>query len=237
MPVVQDDLWKNPGLPGMIVVTSHATLQEDGRLYMEYGLGYEAMKRIPGIEIQCGAEIQAKAVDGVYGFLPIRPSRPEQRKVGFGIFQTQIDYDGQADPELIRYSMDCLRDYASENSKLKIRMNFPGVQDGGLDADDVAPLLVPLPPTITVCHSGEVQAAIPANLTGFKALYLQVERMLQEGRFNPAVEYLMSNGFDIQSAMEQVKAVQRVLRERADEDAERLARWRITHQQTFPKGW
>ena len=231
MPVVKDDLWKNPGNPGMIVVTCHASIAEDGRLFMGYGAALEATRRIPDIEFQCANEILAQAVDGIYGFLPIRPSRPNEKKVGFGLFQTRVQWNEIPDPELIRYSMDRLRQYAGENSDLRIRMNFPEVSDKGLPVEQVAPLLLPLPPTVTVCHQGEVLQTIPANFTGFKHLYLQVERMLLEGRFNQAVEHLMSNGYDIQSAMDQVKAVQRCLRERADMDADRMQRWRSSHSQ------
>lgn len=222
MPVVDDDLWKNPGNPGMIVVSSHASIQSDGRLYMAYGEAQEAARRIPGIEYQCGNEVLARAVDGIYGFLPVRPSRPEEKIIGFGLFQTQIGFEELPDPDLIKYSMECLRKYVSEHHNLKIRMDFPGLGTGGLAVEEISPLLVPLPSTITVCHHGEVKRTVPGNFVGFKALYLQVESMLQEGRYHQAVEFLMGNGFDIQSAMEQVDAVQRLLRERAEKNAERV---------------
>jgi hypothetical protein len=57
---------------------------------------------------------------------------------------------------------------------------------------------------------------------------VEVERMLQEGRHNQAVEFLIKNGFDIQSAMNQVNAVQRILNERAEKEAERVKGWRQT---------
>jgi hypothetical protein len=37
----------------------------------------EAVRRIPEIEFQCGRERFAKASDGIYGFLPVRPARPK----------------------------------------------------------------------------------------------------------------------------------------------------------------
>jgi hypothetical protein len=228
MPVVQDTLWKHPGNPGMIVVTCHAAVAEDGRLVMEIGEAGEAARRIPGIELQCGQEVLCHAVDGVYGFLPVRPSKPEDRIIGFGLFQTQVNWDEPPDVELIRYSMDCLRRFTEMNNRVKIRMNFPGVGSQGLDVDEVAPLLLPLPQTVTVCHQGEVQPSMPANFPGFKAIYVEVERMLQEGRHNQAVEFLIKNGFDIQSAMNQVNAVQRILTERAEKEAERVKGWRQT---------
>jgi hypothetical protein len=226
MPVIEDVLWKNPGNPGMIVISGHASVQEDGSLFMGYGDAQEAIKRIPGIELQCAREVLSHAVDGVYGFLPVRPPRPDQRIIGFGLFQTRIHWNDNVDPDLIRYSMDCLRSYTQQNSDLKIRMNFPGTRQGGLPADQVAPLLIPLPPTVTVCHQGEITTSLPNSFPGFKSIYLEVERMLQEGQYNRAVEYLMNSGFDIQSAMNQVNAVQRCLKERNEGSARRVDSWR-----------
>lgn len=229
MPVIQDDLWKHPGHPGMIVVTSHAAVEADQRLFLGYGAAQEAVQRIPGIEEQCGREVLAHAVDGVYGFLPVRPSRPEDRLIGFGLFQTRYRWDEPPDPELIRYSMDCLRAYIEQNSDLRVRMNFPEVEEGGLDASAVAPLLLPIPPGVTLCHQGELRPSGPTNFLGFKELYLEVERMLMEGRFNGSVEYLVNHGYDLQSAMEQVRAVERCMRERNEGETRRVREWRRGH--------
>jgi hypothetical protein len=169
------------------------------------------------------------AVDGVYGFLPVRPSRPEERLIGFGLFQTRFHWDETPDPELIRYSMECLRAYTEQNSELRVRMNFPEIGEGGLDADTVSPLLLPVPSSVTICHQGEVQQSGPVNFLGFKELYLEVERMLLEGRFNSSVEYLIHHGYDIQSAMEQVRAVERCMRERNDAETRRVREWRRNH--------
>jgi hypothetical protein len=226
MPVVEDDLWKNPGNPGMIVITSHAFVQEDGRLFLGYPPAVEATKRIPDIEFECGNQVQSQAVNGVYGFLPVRPSLPEKRIVGFGLFQTQGRWDELPDTELIKYSMECLRQYSQEHSNLKIRMNFPGIGDGGLPIEEVVPLLLPLPPTVTVCHQGEVERSYPTDFPGFKSIYLRIEGMILDRREKEAVEYLIQNGFDIQSAMEQVSAVERCIRERKLKEAEHVRQWR-----------
>ena len=66
---------------------------------------------------------------------------------------------------------------------------------------------------------------VPENFTGFKSLYVQVERMLMEGRFQLAVEHLVNSGYDIQSAMEQVRAVERLMRERREREAEHTGNW------------
>jgi hypothetical protein len=231
MPVIQDDLWKNPGNPGMIVVTSHASLQEDGRLFMSYGVSKEAVRRIPEIEFQAGRLVADRSVDGLYGFLPIRLPRPQEKIIGFGLFQTRVQWDEKADLEIIQHSMECLRQYSQVNHSLKIRMNFPGIQ-GGLTVEEVSPVLIPLPPTVTVCHQGEVLRTIPTNFIGFKELYLQVEEMLLGGQYNRAVEHLMSHGYDIQSAMDQVSAVERCVRERKERESRRYQEWTSQGYQT-----
>jgi hypothetical protein len=236
MPIIQDVLWKHPGHPGMIVVTCHSRLDNDGRLMMDFGEAKEAARRIPGIEQQAGLEISTSAMDGVYGFLPVRPPRPEDRIIGFGLFQVKVNSDETPDPELIKHSMTCLRRYAEMNASLKIRMNYPGIGEPGLDADQVAPLLLPLPKTVTLCHQGEIRPSLPASFPGFKTIYLEVERMLQEGRQDGAVEFLLKNGFDIQSATDQVSAVQRMLRERTEKEAERVRGWRQTHFSFYEGG-
>jgi hypothetical protein len=215
MPVVEDALWKNPGIPGMIVVPGHASVGPDQRLFLGYGEAKEAVRRIPEIEYQCAQAVQNYSVDGVYGFVPVRPSIAEAKVVGFGLFQTHYAWNESADLDLIRCSMERLREYAYSNANLKIRMSFPGL-DSGLDSEAVSSLLLPLPPTVTICHKGELPRSVPIHFPGFKTLYLQVELLLQEGRYNQAVEYLALNGFDIQSAHEQVSAVQRILQSRIE---------------------
>ncbi len=224
MPVVQDDLWRNPGNPGMIVVTSHAAVDRSGRLFMDYGAAREALRRIPEIDRQCGEKVRAAVMDGFYGFLLVRPPRPEERIIGFGLFQTRYHWKEDPDPELIKHSMESLRCFIQDHNNFKIRMNFPGISQ--LPVEEVTPLLVPVPPQVTLCHQGEVQTNVPDSFPGFKAIYHQVEAMLKEGRNDDAVEYLVENGFDLQSAMDQVAAVQRMQRERLEREAERLRHWR-----------
>jgi hypothetical protein len=213
MPVVEEPLWRNPGNPGMIVVCAHAGLNPPGKLYLGYGEALEAVRRIPEIEEECAYLVSQSAVDGVYGFLPVRPSRPEERLVGFGLFQTRYDWTDPESLELIETSMAGLREFANQNTDLKIRLNFPGLESG-LEPEEVAPLLLPLPETVTLCHNGGLPRSTAMTFPGFKDIYLQVETLLMDGRQNQAEAYLVENGFDIQSALEQVSAVKRILQAR-----------------------
>lgn len=241
MPVIEDELWRHPGNPGMIVVTSHASVDAHGCLQMCTGPELEAVRRIPGIERQCGSQIIDLGIEEIYGFLPVRPPQPDQHKVGFGLFQTKRSKDEQADLEIIQASMERLRQYLEAHEKLKIRMNFPGIGNGGLEPDQVVARLAPLPRRVTVCHRGEANGILEPRAAdvsmqpasdlylpdGVKGLFVQVETWLLAGRFNTAVEYLTTNGFSREDAMEQVLAVQRQINARQERHAfqQRIENW------------
>jgi hypothetical protein len=212
MPIVQEDLWKNPGSPGMIVVSCHATIEPDGRLNMQYGEACEAARRIPGLEEQCAEAILSKAKRGVYGFIQVRPFNKEHKIIGFGLFQSRLSITHEAEPRLIERSMDELRHYTYSHPDLRVRMNMPGAAEEGLQADDILPILVPLPPNVTVCYHGALNSAPSYGGYGLKDLFLQVERWLQEGQRLRAVEYLMAQGYDGKTAEQQVDAVQELMR-------------------------
>ena len=222
MPIVQDNLWKHPGHPGMIVITAHASIGVDGSLIMNYGEAEEATRRISGIQYQCAEQVAHEAVDGVYGFLPVRPSRPEAKILGFGLFQTRLNLDEPANPELIQISLERLRQFTSEHPRIKIRMNYPGIGEEGLDPQEVLPLLENMPPTVTICHNGEVPPRISTGFNSTKDLFMVIERWLQEGRSNFAVDYLVENGFERDEAANQVNAVRQAINVRAEHYA-RLA--------------
>jgi hypothetical protein len=111
--------------------------------------------------------------------------------------------------------MELLREFAYANINTRIRMSYPGLDDG-LDSSALTEVLLPLPPTVTLCHRGDLPRIVPDSFPGFKNIYLSVEKLVQDGRFNLAVEYLVQHGFDLQSAMEQASAVQRLLQARLE---------------------
>lgn len=224
MPIVQDTLWKHPGHPGMIVVTAHASIGRGGRLIMSTGEAQEAARRITGIEEQCAELISRNARAGVYGFIPVRPSRPEENALGFGIFQTRKDLHEPADPELIRLSLECMNQFVSQHPQIKIRMNYPGIGEEGLDPQVVAPMLDSVPSSVTICHNGEVSLRDAVGFNSAKDLFVLVARWIQEGRQNIAIDFLVDSGFSQEEAANQVAAVRRAINERSEHYARLAAR-------------
>jgi len=178
--IVQEELWKHPGFPGMIVLTTNATVTEKGLLIMGRGAALQAKRRIPDIDRECTkiirnatrsiwsypaphgemaqeAYYQECAMEdedyyhGVgYYFRVVR--EPIEDKIGFGIFQVKVHFRNRAELELIRRSASILCDYANQNLNTQIRMNYPGIGAGRLPMHDIEPLLEILPENVTICY-------------------------------------------------------------------------------------
>lgn len=145
--IVREELWKHPGHPGMIIVTTNAIVKANGALVMGRGAARQARDRIPEIDLECGTA--ARQAAHRYGFHVVRP--PTGGKVGFGIFQVKYHYKELANLELIELAVKKLTNYANEFPDVAIRMNYPGIGHGGLTRQEVEPLLLSLPDNITIC--------------------------------------------------------------------------------------
>ena len=177
--IVREELWEHPG---MIVVTTNATITHRGLLVMGRGAPLQAKQRYPRIAKECadvireatrsvwsypapygdmamGAydmECEMEDMDGYSGvgyyFQVIRPPCPDENKVGFGIFQVKAHFRDNAHLELIRRSVVALREYCRNHPDVSIRMNYPGIGYGHLGREAVKPLLVGLPDNVTICY-------------------------------------------------------------------------------------
>lgn len=180
--IVCEELWKHPGFPGVIVVTTNATITRVNRLVMGRGAALQARICIPGIDKECAHAIRSAtrsiwsypaphgdmaqmAYDdacmrededqyhGVgYYFRVVR--EPTEDKVGFGIFQVKVHFRQHAELELIHRSASTLADYCHRHKDTAIRMNYPGIGYGRLNRAEVEPLLASLPDNVTVCYRG-----------------------------------------------------------------------------------
>jgi hypothetical protein len=148
MEIVQANLWLSQPLPVIIVVTTNATIKSNGALVMGRGAALEAKQRAPEIPMQCGRAIQRYMLrnhlartQNMYGFLPVRPwNKPG--KVGFGIFQVKKEFNQKAELPLINYSCQTLAQWVRQTEfACPVRMNFPGIGNGGLPRDIVEPIL------------------------------------------------------------------------------------------------
>lgn len=161
MKFVHDELWRHPGFPGIIAVTTNSIVKRDGSLVMGRGSAGEAKQRLAGIEFQCADAIMdahpMMKLDGTedYGFLVVRP--PREDRVGFAMLQAKRHWQDVSAIETIMLSVRMLRAYLLANPTVQVRTVFPGggcgqVGNGAAPSIlEIASLLRPLPDNLTVC--------------------------------------------------------------------------------------
>ncbi len=152
--IVCEELWKDPGRPGLICVTTNSVVKDsDGSLAMGAGAAKQAAQRIPGIALEAGRLITVvRRMTGKqnYGFMVIRP--PTADKCGFGIFQVKDHYKEAASLALITQSCRDLAAWCLSEPECQVRLNYPGIGLGKLTMDEVLPALEVLPQMCTICH-------------------------------------------------------------------------------------
>lgn len=158
---IHDDLWRHPGFPGIIAVTTNSIAKRDGSLVMGRGSAGDAARRIPNIAFECASAILYAhphiRLDGTqdYGFLVVRP--PREDRVGFAILQAKRHWRDVSDIHTIMLSVLSLRAYLMANPTVQVRTVFPGGGCGQIgngtapSVDEIAMLLRPLPDNLTVC--------------------------------------------------------------------------------------
>ncbi len=164
MKFVHADLWRNPGFPGVIAVTTNSIVKRDGGLVMGRGSAGEAAQRIPGIQHEIVSAVEQLhprfKFDGRsdYGFVVVR--QPTASKIGFAALQAKRDWRDVSDLETITLSIRMLREYLLAHPDVNVRTVFPGGGCGQIgegtppSVDVIAALLRPLPDNLTVCIRG-----------------------------------------------------------------------------------
>jgi hypothetical protein len=152
MILVQEDLWAQPA--DLVVVTTNGVLNKARHLVMGKGAALEAAKRYPNLAVTAGAEIlkgqypsvpQFGELIYIYGFIGF----PE---MGVGLFQTKFHWRGTSDLELIEAACGLLKKFIKSHDIASARLNFPGINNGGLTREAVLPVISSLPDSVTVCY-------------------------------------------------------------------------------------
>jgi hypothetical protein len=153
MKLIQEDLWAHPA--DLFVVTTNGVLNKSKQLVMGKGAALEAANRFPGIRDLAGAEILRHKYPSVpmfgeliyiYGFLGFQALK-------IGLFQTKFHWRGPSDLELIGASASILDKFIKATGAHSVRMNYPGINNGGLSKEDVLPVIEQLPDSVTVVYS------------------------------------------------------------------------------------
>ena len=142
------DMWDIYGEADLFLVTSNSFVKKDERLVMGAGIAKEALDRFPNIDLRLGQAIQFEDKHlGVYGLLVSFNWESGQK---LGLFQVKRSHKNDADLSIIETSTNALIDWCKHYPDAKVHLNFPGIGYGRLNPDDVIPIIVWLPDSVTV---------------------------------------------------------------------------------------
>jgi hypothetical protein len=156
----QGDMWSVYQAADLFLITTNATLKQNGALVMGRGIAQQARDRFPGLDLALGRHIDM--VDGgsedarrrglsEYGLL-VSPRWPAAK---LGAFQVKSHYHQPADLALITHSTEALAVWCEGHPQAAVHLNYPGVGNGGLHPDDVWPIVARLPETVTLWTYGQ----------------------------------------------------------------------------------
>lgn len=146
---------------GLILITTNATINEQGHLIMGAGAAKIARDKFTGVAKALGQVIQEKAVafsrfehggrsyrvyQPPYGLL-VSPGWPEKK---LGAFQVKSRFCDDASLDLIAQSTEALLTWAVQHPHVTIHLNYPGIGNGRLERGQVKPIISKLPDNVIV---------------------------------------------------------------------------------------
>ena len=160
------DMWSvTAGLTpkDLFCVTTNAQVRKkDGALVMGRGIALEAAQRYPGLQQEAGRRITEHLAlrarlgrpDRFYGLLVIRAGTVPGLDFHLGLFQVKDHWKDEASPGLIASSARRLHAALSPSLRLRAihspwaggvgHLNYPGIGNGRLTPEIVAPCLLVL---------------------------------------------------------------------------------------------
>ena len=137
------NMWDEYNGKDVFVVTTNSFIKSNGELVMGRGAAKVARDRFQ-IALALGTLIHSKCGSlGRYGFLGVS-------RANLAAFQVKYHFKSPASLELIGHSTAMLSEFALENPSLIIHLNYPGIGNGGLPIEEVAPIISTLPDNVNV---------------------------------------------------------------------------------------
>lgn len=128
-------------LPHLALFTGNPVVKANGALVMGRGAAKMVRDTYPGIDLRFGQAIKAKP-DARVLWLHLDDGQY------IGWFKVKHHWQSDADITLINESALVLAHQAQANPHLTFHMNYPGVGNGKLDEERVAPILAGLPDNV-----------------------------------------------------------------------------------------
>jgi hypothetical protein len=150
MQLRRGNMWSAWNEADLFLITTNSIIKKNGALVMGAGIARQARDRFPGLDLALGGYIHLKrgGTRVLYGLI-VSPKWPHAR---LGAFQTKIDWRDDSDPEVIKFSVECLLEWLEHFPDAKVHLAFPGINHGNLSVEQVLPIISALPDNVTVWH-------------------------------------------------------------------------------------
>lgn len=129
------------------------SMVKDGRLLMGGGAALAAREAFPLVDSCLGKEIQKTIFDQKYGYVEIECQHGfinDWHNFYIGAFQTKTVVMLPSSLELIEMATNDLCKVAEKRPDSIFRLNYPGIGLGGLNPEDVQPIIERLPDNVRV---------------------------------------------------------------------------------------
>jgi hypothetical protein len=148
------DMWKMYGKTPLWCFTGNSYIRKDGCLVMGRGLAKEVRDRVQGSDEIFGGLISISHGHlGEYGLLVhVFPSQL------LGLFQVKKHFRDKADLDLIAHSVESL--LLLLHTVERIDLNYPGIGFGGLEEEDVRPIIERLPDNVHVWRHKDARSLL-----------------------------------------------------------------------------
>jgi len=124
----------------LIGFTANSEVKSNGELVMGAGNAKIVRDTYPDSAKIFGSMIKGNEIFYLKG----------SNQLGVFAFQTKIKWRDKSHKDIIEVALQKLANYANQNPDLKIALPFPGISHGGLNRNDILPLLSELPLNIDI---------------------------------------------------------------------------------------
>ncbi len=141
------NMWEWYNGYDLVLVTTNSYVKQNGDLVMGRGAALEAVSHLSNLAKGLGKIILSrKGHLGTYGLIVF----PDWPRTKIGAFQVKRSFSKKAELDLIALSTDMLNAFTQQYSSAVIALNFPGIGNGGLEREDVLPIIETLSDNVHV---------------------------------------------------------------------------------------
>jgi hypothetical protein len=127
--------------PGDVYIFTANSMVKNSSLLMGGGAALAAYEAYPGVDKLLGAEINKHLLGGVYGYVQV-----PYNFIEVGAFQTKTVVWEPSKLDIIKIASEMLSNKATKTPDIKYHLNYPGIGLGGLDVEEVQPIIESLLP-------------------------------------------------------------------------------------------